>query len=377
MTGGPCATSSTATSDTAYFRAIAPITIASAARCCRIAARREGPLQAADARAGHPDLQRSSGLGWNGWPRRSAWRSCCARSGSSLVHGTASSPTLAGLPAARMAGVPLRLHPPSLRSPLASASGGTRASTAGLRAPGRSRDRGLGGDPKHHGRPRAGARGTHRVVWNGMEPLADPSPGTVDALPGVARRSPAGRSAWSRRGCTRRRDIAVLLEALSQVVREVPDVLVLCAGDGPHRARFEREAEARACRAPCASWASVATCRRCSRSRASRSCRSLAESFGFAALEAMSLGRAVVASRRVACPRWWRRRVGPLVDVGDAAGLARAMVRLLRDPALADTLGRAGRERARTFSSERMSARLRGGVCRTRGLTPPRATRPR
>jgi glycosyltransferase involved in cell wall biosynthesis len=80
---------------------------------------------------------------------------------------------------------------------------------------------------------------------------------------------------------------------------------------------------------------------------------SLAESFGFAALEAMSLGRAVVASRAGGLPEVVGD-AGLLADVGDAAGLARAITHLLRDRPQADALGRRGRERAATFTCERM-----------------------
>jgi glycosyltransferase involved in cell wall biosynthesis len=149
-----------------------------------------------------------------------------------------------------------------------------------------------------------------------------------------------------------------LVRAVAEVVREMPELVVLCAGDGPHRGAFEREAAERGLTNAVrflGHRADVPALLALSRLVV---LPSLAESFGFAALEAMSLGRPVVASRAGGLPEVVRDGdTGLLVDVGDAAGLARAMVALLRDPERAAALGAAGRERARGFSCDRM---LRG-----------------
>lgn len=71
---------------------------------------------------------------------------------------------------------------------------------------------------------------------------------------------------------------------------------------------------------------------------------SLWEGFGLVLLEAMAAGRPVVASAVGAIPEIVRDgETGLLVPPGDSAALARAVVRVLRDPDLAARLGRAGR----------------------------------
>jgi glycosyltransferase involved in cell wall biosynthesis len=84
---------------------------------------------------------------------------------------------------------------------------------------------------------------------------------------------------------------------------------------------------------------------------------SLDEGFGLPALEAMTIGIPVVVSSRGALPEV----VGPaglIVDAEDVAGLAGAMDRILRDPALARTCSVAGIEQARRFSWDASASRL-------------------
>ena len=66
-----------------------------------------------------------------------------------------------------------------------------------------------------------------------------------------------------------------------------------------------------------------------------------------AVLEAMAAGRPVVATRVGGVPELIRDgENGHLVEPGDAAGMARAVDRLLGDPARAAAMGEAGRRRA-------------------------------
>ena len=101
------------------------------------------------------------------------------------------------------------------------------------------------------------------------------------------------------------------------------------------------------------------------------------ETFGRSIIEAWAQGRPVIAFACGAPAHFIRHEVdGLLVDEGDVEGLAAAMERLHRDPALADRLGRNGRERAeREFATPHVLAQLTmvldGAWCR-RQIAPPR-----
>jgi glycosyltransferase involved in cell wall biosynthesis len=74
------------------------------------------------------------------------------------------------------------------------------------------------------------------------------------------------------------------------------------------------------------------------------------EAFGIAALEAMSAGRPVIASRIGGLPEIIRDgESGLLVPPGDHVALRRAIERLLADPALLARMGEAARRRAMEF----------------------------
>jgi starch synthase len=76
-------------------------------------------------------------------------------------------------------------------------------------------------------------------------------------------------------------------------------------------------------------------------------CPSLYEPLGIVNLEAMACGTAVVGSRVGGVPEVVAEgAAGLLVPPGDPEALADALNALLRDPAWAEAMGRAGRERA-------------------------------
>lgn len=71
-----------------------------------------------------------------------------------------------------------------------------------------------------------------------------------------------------------------------------------------------------------------------------------AEAFGLVLAEANACGRPVVGTRMGGIPDFVRHgENGLLVEPGDAAGLAEALLTVLRDPALAARLGAEGRRR--------------------------------
>src|SRR5262249_19567612 len=82
---------------------------------------------------------------------------------------------------------------------------------------------------------------------------------------------------------------------------------------------------------------------------------SLAESFGFALLEAMWLGKPVVATNVGGIPEIVRDgQTGLLAPPCSAGDLAEAVTAVLRNRETARALGEAGRARAAIFSIERM-----------------------
>jgi glycosyltransferase involved in cell wall biosynthesis len=80
------------------------------------------------------------------------------------------------------------------------------------------------------------------------------------------------------------------------------------------------------------------------------------EGFGLVALEAMSLGKPVIATRVSALPEVIAEGVtGLLVPAEDPSSLAREILKLLRDPILATRMGQAGSQRVRReFTVDRM-----------------------
>jgi glycosyltransferase involved in cell wall biosynthesis len=80
------------------------------------------------------------------------------------------------------------------------------------------------------------------------------------------------------------------------------------------------------------------------------------EGFGLVFLEAMSAARPVVASNISAIPEIVADgETGLLVPPNDAASLAKAIQSLLDDPARAEKMGAAGRNRLQThFNEQRM-----------------------
>jgi len=95
------------------------------------------------------------------------------------------------------------------------------------------------------------------------------------------------------------------------------------------------------------------------------------EPFGLVALEAGQMARPVVAFRVGGLPEIVADgRTGLLVDEGNSAALAAAILRLLLNPGEAAEMGRRARERAKTFSAVRYADAF---VALYRRLASPRA----
>lgn len=192
------------------------------------------------------------------------------------------------------------------------------------------------------------------VIYNGMEPLHQPAPQTVA---GVRHELGLGEEpvCLMLARLHEEKGHRFLFDAIPEIVSRVGPIAVLLAGDGPHRAALEAEVRARGLQhivrflgrradvPELISLASVVVL------------PSLAESFGFVLLEAMSLGKPVVASTTGGIPEVVAHgETGLLVPQADAQALAEACCRVLQNPVWACRLGEAGWQRATAFTFERM-----------------------
>jgi glycosyltransferase involved in cell wall biosynthesis len=136
-----------------------------------------------------------------------------------------------------------------------------------------------------------------------------------------------------------------LLEAWPAVLRKVPDAYLLIVGEGARREALEQQV-----RALRIAHRVVFTGRRDDVPAVTAALDvavlpSYREAQGLTILEAMALSRPVVASNVGGIPEMIEDGVtGLLVPPNDPPALATAIVRLLQDHSLADTIGRAGHD---------------------------------
>ncbi|MGB7537157.1 MAG: glycosyltransferase family 4 protein [Anaerolineales bacterium] len=157
---------------------------------------------------------------------------------------------------------------------------------------------------------------------------------------------------------TRQKGVDVLLRAFAHVEKRIPDARLVLAGDGPDRPALEQLARSLGLRRVMfLGWrADIADIMA---DVSLLAVPSRWEGFGLVALEAMALGKPVVAARVSALPEIVvAGETGLLVDPGRPGLLAEALQALLSDPARAEGMGRAGRDRVRKeFPVERMAQR--------------------
>ena len=153
------------------------------------------------------------------------------------------------------------------------------------------------------------------------------------------------------------KDHDCLLDAFAKLLGRMPEARLRLVGEGP----LEEQVRARMAQAPLAgrvellpAATDVALCCRTARVFALSSRR---EGMPNALLEAMAGGLPIVATRVGGIPFLLRKENGLLVQSGDSDSLAEGLLRFLRDPDLAQGMGRAGRERVeRNFSLSAMIA---------------------
>jgi phosphatidylinositol alpha-mannosyltransferase len=157
-----------------------------------------------------------------------------------------------------------------------------------------------------------------------------------------------------------RKGLAVLLEALSELVELVPDVRLLVAGPGD--ADEVREAIPASLR-PHVDLLGLVSDADKPRVYASGDVycapNTRGESFGIVLIEAMATGTPVVASDLEAFRRVLEDgRAGVLVPVGDAASLAAALADLLQDPDRRASFAEVGRDTVEQYDWSSVTARI-------------------
>jgi len=153
------------------------------------------------------------------------------------------------------------------------------------------------------------------------------------------------------------KDHSCLLDAFDKVIGHMPEARLRLVGEGP----LEAKLRARMAETPLAgsvdllpATTDVAACCRSARAFALSSRQ---EGTPNVLLEAMASGLPAVATRVGGIPFLLREENGLMVPAGDADSLAKGILRLLREPELAQRMGKAGRERVeRDFSLSAMVA---------------------
>ena len=226
----------------------------------------------------------------------------------------------------------------------------------------------------------APVRQHERWLWRLTRHIVCNSPALVEVMAGIGvprehmsciangvdtRRFQPGGLPFSRREpillCVARlvedKDHACLLDAFAKVLACMPEARLRLVGEGP----LEAKLRARMAQEPLAArvellpaTTDVAACCRSARVFALSSRQ---EGTPNVLLEAMASGLPVVATRVGGVPFLLGEDNGLTVPAGDADSLAEGLVRVLRDPELAQRMGKAGRARAeRDFSFSAMIA---------------------
>jgi glycosyltransferase involved in cell wall biosynthesis len=148
-----------------------------------------------------------------------------------------------------------------------------------------------------------------------------------------------------------------LLEAIALLVREEPQVGVVIAGDGARRAELETLARTLGITAHVCFTGFRRDILALMQSFEIFAFASYLEGLGTAILDAMALGKPVVATRAGGIPEAVQDGIaGLLVPPRDPLALAEALGYLLRDPAQGKAMGLAGRQRVeQQFTVERMA----------------------
>ena len=152
--------------------------------------------------------------------------------------------------------------------------------------------------------------------------------------------------------------VHVLLDAFAKCLENYPTASLVIVGDGVERARLEARARTLgvAARTHFLGYAAHPKLSAIARAFDIFAFPTFGEGFGLVLLEAMTLGKPVVASNVMAIPEIAiEGETGLLVPPNDSNSLSQALLKLMSDPNLCQQLGRAGRQRVeREFTVESM-----------------------
>jgi glycosyltransferase involved in cell wall biosynthesis len=160
-----------------------------------------------------------------------------------------------------------------------------------------------------------------------------------------------------------------LVDAARQVVREIPDARFVILGEGELREHLEKQVKEHHLEKHVLLPGFRTDVLGCLKGFDVFAMSSITEGLGTSLLDAMACGRPIVATRAGGIPEIVEDDVnGLLVPVRDAAALARAIVRMLKDDALRRRIGEAGLARVcDRFTVERMVAETAAVYARVAG----------
>ena len=157
------------------------------------------------------------------------------------------------------------------------------------------------------------------------------------------------------------KNIDFILRAVKRVAAEIPDVLLVIAGDGPALPHVKALASSLGILGNCLFVGYLdraTTLLDCYRSGTAFVFASRTETQGLVLLEAFALGVPVISTAVMGTADVLRDVRGALVAPDEEAGFAATVIKLLRDPALQAELAAAGPADAAAWSARAMAERL-------------------
>ena len=153
------------------------------------------------------------------------------------------------------------------------------------------------------------------------------------------------------------KDHDCLLDSFAKVLQHMPEARLHLIGEGPLEAKLRSRIAEKPLTGSVELLPATTDVAACCRSARAFALSSRQEGTPNVLLEAMASGLPAVATRVGGIPFLLREENGLMVPAGDSGSLAEGIVRLLRDPELAQRMGKAGRERVeRDFSLSTMIA---------------------